>query len=159
MTNLVSKIKGFTLVELILVVALFLTVFGGTAISLSSFLNRSDLDQTTKEVVQMLRQAQGYSMAHYQDSSWGVYLEDTANRLTFFQGSSYAARVPSFDRVTELSTSLDLMSISLIGGGNEIVFTKGKGETTGVGSFVIQEISSGNQKTLTLNAYGQIEIN
>ena len=112
-------VKGFTLVEILIVVAisgilLFLTVPMGVG-----FYRTQQLDATVSEVIQALRRAQLNAMAVESDQTWTVYLEsgqyrledevfDTLDDITFGGLSSV-----TFSKLTGLPTSTGNITLTL----------------------------------------------
>ncbi len=159
--NKINHKQGFTLVELIVVMAIFATISGVVTVSLSNFLAASSLENTVKQLVQNIRKAQSYSMMRVKDDQWGVYFDDNGGgagqSFTFFKGSNYGLDA-SYDDVHELPDNLSFSNISFNGGGNEIVFEKVIGETINTGSIDVLQ-SNGSAYTITINTLGQLEIN
>lgn len=153
------KIKGLTLVDLILTLGLFSLVVGGTTVILSDFLNRSQLQNTSQSIVDHLRRAQGFAMIRYQNSNWGVHFDAAAAQFTLFKGAVFATRDPAFDESENLPDSLTLQSITLNGGGNDVIFNQVLGSTSQNGSLIIREPLANHEITLTINPYGQLEVN
>ena len=76
--------KGFTLVELIIVIAI--TIVLGVAV-VADFTNSgrvSDLRATTQEIASLLRQAQSDSISGKQGKVWGVYFDNTNPGAPFY---------------------------------------------------------------------------
>ncbi|MEN9342033.1 MAG: hypothetical protein RIQ54_289 [Candidatus Parcubacteria bacterium] len=87
--------RGFSLVEILLSLALLALVAGIGAPLFVSFQNRNDLDVASVTLVHAMRRAQLLARAVSQDSDWGVSIGTST--ITLFQGSSYAARVVASD--------------------------------------------------------------
>jgi len=81
--------RGFTFIELVLVIAL-IGILAGLAVPFwRDFFVSNQLSTLTQETVQALRRAQGYAHAGRTNSSWGVYVDDALGQITFFRGSSF----------------------------------------------------------------------
>src|ERR1051326_7784778 len=96
---------GFTLIEILLVLALIVLVVGVTLPLAWGFLQSSDLDISTLTAVQSLRRAQQLAAEGAADSSWGVELEQQT--VTVFSGSSFASRDSNLDEQFNLPESLN----------------------------------------------------
>jgi type II secretory pathway pseudopilin PulG len=91
--------KGFTLVELLVVLGMMIVLGAVVFANLSGKKNNADLTSTTQEVATLLRQAQ--SNAAFQenntqanDVAWGVHFANTTGTITPFYAlftGSYAA--------------------------------------------------------------------
>lgn len=139
---------GFTLLEVILVIAT-ITVLAAIAIPVYSNLQvRNDLDVATNTTLQTLRRAQTLSQAVDGDSSWGVKLQQSD--IILFKGVSYALRDTNFDEADTLNSNVTPTGIS------EIVFSKllGTPNTTG-----ILTLTSSNNETqnITIGSKGFLD--
>lgn len=152
-----SKKAAFTLLEILITLAVMSFVVGGTFVIFSSFITNTYLEDTTQEIVHALRKANTNTAARLYDLRWGVYFDEAALRFTFFAGDSYATRSLQYDEVTNLPTSVTFGPISLNGGGKEVVFIKVVGGTTQYGSLEVRNTNA-QQHTLTINQLGQIEV-
>ncbi len=129
--NKIQNIRGFTLVELIFVIAIFGILFGMGAVALGNFVTNQALVTAKSQLTQNLREARTFSMTQHHDSKWGVYFNTVPepDGLILFQGNSYAGRDSSFDMTTTFHKSVTFSNINLAGGGQEIVFDKRTGQT------------------------------
>ena len=121
MSNVKGKrLKGFTLVELLLVIAIVAILAGVSFPYYSKILFRNSLSISNQAISQSLRRAQLLSQSGQSDSQWGIYAQ--ANSLTLFSGATYATRDSSLDELHNLSEGIVLT------GDTEIVFEKFTGE-------------------------------
>jgi len=148
--------KGFTLVELIFVIAIFAILFGMGAVALGNFVTNQALVIAKDQLVQNLREARTFSMTQHHDSKWGIYLNTASHpdHLVLFQGNSYVGRDSSFDMTTEFHKSVTFSNINLAGGGQEIIFDKRTGQTGDYGS--IQLSAVGENVEISVNGLGII---
>lgn len=153
MKDILHNEKGFTLVELILVIAIIAILAGATVPVLGNFTQRTQIDSTAREVVSALRFAQQKSMANENDSEFGVYFDDANNEFIVFRGSSYGS-FPAEDRVF---TYPDSITISQGFASSEVNFEKLTGETADIGSITISNNVDG-LFTVTTSSLGKIEL-
>ncbi|MFA6307253.1 MAG: type II secretion system protein [Patescibacteria group bacterium] len=141
------KTVGFTLLEMILVIAVIGILSGITLPSYNKFQNSNNLELATMELVQALRRANLLSLASSRDSSWGVFL--SSGQITLFKGSSYLSRDINYDENYNIS---DIIQIS---GLSEVVFAKfsASPQSTGTINF---SINANTNKTITINSRGII---
>ncbi len=111
--------KSFTLVEIILVIAVFGILISFLVPVGLNFYKSQQLEAVTQELIQTLRRAQLKAMSVEMDSSFGVYL--TNDNYTLFKGNSYEDRDTQYDEV------FDLSQIIRISGLSEVVFLKFEG--------------------------------
>ncbi len=92
---------GFSLIEMLLSVALIgaLTVF--SAPIYRSLQVKNDLDISSTTVVETLRRAQSLSQAADGDTKWGVKIQ--SGSIVLFKGTSYAARDSGYDEIFDMS--------------------------------------------------------
>lgn len=147
MSKILNKNKGFTLLEIILVVAL-LTIIS-TIISPIYFSAKgsNDLSNSANAVVSSLRKAQLLSMAVKEDSSWGVKLND--DEIIIFKGDDYLSRDFSRDEIFKINKSINITSL------DEIVFLKFSGRPNLFGDIFLA--NNGKNKILNINSLGVIE--
>lgn len=129
-------LKGFTLLEILLSVALLGLIAGFSAPLYVSFQNRNDLDIATSSTVQNLRRAQMLAQASVDDEAWGVYLQ--TGSVTIFRGTSFAGRNSDFDEVYPISQSIVISKLE------EIIFTKFSGLPTApsVGTITLTNVNN-----------------
>jgi prepilin-type N-terminal cleavage/methylation domain-containing protein len=151
---------GFTLVELLVVVAISLILFGlisinlgqsQTSISLSSVANTL-LSDIKNQQLQAMTGGIGSTSAQ---QPHGLYMQ--AGSYTLFAGSSYSAGDSNNFVVTAPST----VSISTSFSGSTLLFTKGAGEVQSFinGSNTITLTGIGGSKTVTVGRFGALSVN
>ena len=79
-----SNHNGFTLIELLIVIAIFTLIMGFTFANFFSAKQKVDLDNTTKEIVALLREAQSNATYQTQGLNWGVYISNPTSSPGFF---------------------------------------------------------------------------
>lgn len=140
--------RGFTLIELILVIAT-ITVLSAIAIPVYSLLQvKNDLDVVTNTTLQTLRRAQTLSQAVDGDNSWGVKLQ--SSDITLFKGADYASRDTNFDEVYSLSGNVTPTGVT------EVVFSKLLGNPNTTGTLTLTS-SNGEAQSITLNSKGFLD--
>ncbi|MBI5222369.1 MAG: type II secretion system protein [Candidatus Magasanikbacteria bacterium] len=139
--------RGFTLLELLLSIAV-ISVVAGVALPVSrAFQARNDLDIAAASAAQTLRRAQVLAQGMDGDISWGTRVQ--SGSITLFRGASYATRDASFDEVFDVPTTITLSGLT------EVVFSKFTGDPTTTGTFTLT--SSDNEvMNLTINTKGTI---
>lgn len=142
-----SLSKGFSLLEVILVIATIMVLAAITVPVYSGLQVRNDLDVATNTTLQTLRRAQTLSQAVDGDSIWGVKLQQTD--ITLFKGTDYSSRDTNFDEVYTLS-GVSPSGIS------EVVFSKLLGNPSTTGTLTLT--SSNNEiQNITLNSKGFLD--
>ena len=139
--------QGFTLLEVLLSVAVIALIAGlGTPIY-QSFQVRNYLDIVAHSLVGSLRRAQVLSQAVDGDTVWGISVQSGA--VTLFQGSSYVLRDVRFDEVFDVPRSITPSGVS------EIVYEKFTGEPQTSGTVTLTSTTN-ETRTITINEKGTI---
>jgi prepilin-type N-terminal cleavage/methylation domain-containing protein len=139
--------KGFTLIEMLLSVAIIAILAGVSTPVYQMFQNRNDLDIATTTIAQSARRAQLLAQAVAGDTSWGIYVQ--AKSITLFKGAAYLTRDNNFDEVFDLSDSIIPTGMS------ELVFTKFSGFPQATGSFVLTS-KANESRTIAINQKGTL---
>lgn len=100
-----SKHAGFTLVEILLSLALLAGLAGLTLPVYQSFQNRNNLRTSTLSVVDSLRQARSFARANQHDAGWSVRI--TNGEVLLFAGDDYVNRNADYDRPVVLPETLN----------------------------------------------------
>ncbi|HSW77347.1 MAG TPA: type II secretion system protein [Candidatus Chromulinivoraceae bacterium] len=141
------KERGFTVIELLLSVAI-VTMLAGLSLPIYiSFQNRNNLDISTQSIADMLRRAQVYSRSVTGDSPWGVEIQPTV--ATLFKGSSFAGRNTAFDETQPIDNS------TTISGLTEVLFTKFTAAPGTTGTITLSATPV-DTRTITINAKGMV---
>lgn len=140
---------GFTLVEMLIVLALTMLLFGVISTIATNTHPKIQLRAETEVVVQTLRHAQAWTLAQKQDSTWGVYR--TASDITLFVGSSYATRDPLYDQVHLFPSGITTSGLT------EVVFDLLRGTTSNTGNIVLTSTATSESYTISVNANGVID--
>lgn len=146
-TLIKNKKKGFSMLEVLLSIAIVGVLFSISVPLFLSLYQRNDVDISTNIVSQSLRRAQTLSQAVDDDSSWGVKVENLS--IILFKGVTYATRDTAFDETFELSSTITHSGLS------EVVFTKFTGLPQQTGTIVLT-LNSGEIRNITINAKGTI---
>ena len=157
--------QGFTLIELVLVVAIFAILAFTVAPYLSDSLDRRDIDLMTSQMTDALHEAQATVMSGKDNSRFGVHFEST--KFVFFEGSTYSA-ADANNVVHTFSGRVSISAISLSPGGSctvavgvgncDVHFRNHYGSPVETGSVTVIN-NAGQTKTVSINAIGVIAIN
>ncbi|HEU0085640.1 MAG TPA: prepilin-type N-terminal cleavage/methylation domain-containing protein [Candidatus Paceibacterota bacterium] len=142
-----NKKAGFTLIEILLSLALIALMAGMLVPAYHMLQTRNDLDIAAVLTAQTLRRAQTLSRAMDGDSSWGVYVEEES--VTLFKGASYDDRDSDFDEVSNISSALSLS------GTQEFVYAKLSGIPQNTGTLTLT-LNENETRNITINVKGTI---
>jgi prepilin-type N-terminal cleavage/methylation domain-containing protein len=148
--------KGFSLIETLGVLAIILVL---TTVTIQAFIDTQRthaLDKAALTAMSVLEQARAKSVGSYLSSRYGVYF--ATSTITTFNGATYNPN-DSTNNVQELSSYVQMQSLSLNGGGNTVVFGRVTGTTTSYGTVTYAlNSSSTQQKTIRIHQTGIIEL-
>lgn len=138
-----KKKHGFSLIEIMLSIAIIAVLAVGVSMMLNNYKRSIELDYESKSVVSIIRKAQTYSATGKDEKRWGVYFASN-NKIILFrdEGGGYATAI--YKEEYPLSSSVVIGSVSLNGGGNEIIFNGQDGSTAQYGN------ANGNSTAITL---------
>lgn len=155
-----NKSRGFTLLEVIVVVAIVIIIMTTSFTMGASFIVDRTLEAKTHEVAETLKLAQIRSLTRYQNSQWGVLFQQnsppTNDRYILFKGTSYATRDVAYDVIVDLPDFLSFTNIGFGGSGTQVVFAKLTGKTTQAGS-VRLTTTGGDYTTVSVNGMGVVQ--
>ncbi|MFA5644654.1 MAG: type II secretion system protein [Patescibacteria group bacterium] len=143
----ISRKKAFTLMELILVVALIVITSAITAPIYFSAKSGDDLDNSADVLASSIRRAQILSMAVEGDSSWGVKIEN--DNIIIFRGDDYSLRDSNWDESVKINKNI------VFSGLDEIVFHKFYGRPVVEGDIYLK-INDGRTSTVNINSWGTV---
>lgn len=146
--------KAFTLVEVLIVTALFVIIFGMAALYSQASQVRSDLNTQTAIFVSYARLQQSEAAAGKNGSSFGIHLD--ADAYTLFEGDSYNVGNSGNDVIT-LPPTLEIQNILLNGGGSDILFVPPHGETDSWGTLDFYSSALDKTITITLLSLGTLD--
>lgn len=145
--------KGFTLIEILVVVALIALLATAVVVSTVSFRSQIDLNTAAQNILNTLRIARAKTLASESASQYGVYFE--SGQYVLFKGTSY--NPPASDNeFHSLPSGFEIANVS-IGGGNEAIFQRLTGITSQSGSVDVRQISDpAKSKTIVIDPSGEV---
>lgn len=146
--------KGFTIIEIVIVIAILSILSAISMVTFMSFKNTNGINKDSEAVVELLQQARTQTLASQNASVYGVHFGTTS--VTLFTGSTYTAGV-STNEVYKFLSADTVLSVTLTGGGNDVIFSRLTGETTQNGTIVISSTAASITRTVTVYKTGVIE--
>jgi len=139
--------KGFTLQEMLLVIALMAIMAVISVPIYQSFQVKNDVDLVANVVASTARRAQILAQGQSGDSSWGIKF--TSSAVVLFKGATYATRDVNFDENFDVPTTITG------GGTTEFVFAKLTGFPLSTGTMTLTT-STNEVRTVVINSYGTV---
>lgn len=150
--------EGFTFIELLIVIGIVTILASSTIPVYGNFQVASQLNETSAQTVQLLRQAREFSVAGKENSAYGVYFEENSgsnDKVIFYKGDSYATRDVEYDQIIILSNALDMDAVVV---GDDVNFSKGLGTPSAVGVITISAYAL-ESNIIEINDIGMVEEN
>jgi type II secretory pathway pseudopilin PulG len=130
--------RGFTLIEILLVVGIAVGIFAFSAPFGLNFYKTQLVEEARSNIVSALQEARRNAILQKNDSAFGVHI--IKGSYTIFQGSTYASRIRELDQVFTISGDIDIDWPK-----TDVVFAKltGQPSTTGTLSLSYGNIIEG----------------
>lgn len=146
--------RGFTLIEALLVVAIMAVLALAAPALLASRGVRDVLNAEVQKAADTLYEARNSAMTGRGNARQGVHF--TSTTFTLFQGSSFNPADPD-NVVRTMPGSVTASTISISGGGADIIFASSKGIPVQTGSIIFTD-NGNNSRTVSVNAVGMISV-
>jgi len=140
--------RGFTLLELLLSVAIITMLVGLSVPVYESFARNNDLDVATQLMGSALRRAETYARAANYDNAWSVEVQSTT--ITLFQGASFASRNTAYDETVSLPASVTPSGLA------EVQFAKFSAAPNTTGTITFTSTTN-TVRTVAVNAKGMVD--
>ena len=151
--NQKPRIKGFTLIEIIVVLLILGIIVSISATAFERMYRESALKAGGSEVYGALISARSRTLAAQNDTTHGVFVSSTT--VTRFEGSSYS---PSSSTSVSYTFEGGVTATStFITSGTPIIFTRLTGEPNASGTIYVRNNDGTNTTTITISASGLIE--
>ncbi len=144
---------GFSLIEVLLVVAIMGILAALGTSSYFGYLKNVEIDSVSREIVSVLREAQGRAMAGDSGKKWGVHFvngDDDYYEL-FSTATDYSGGTAG--AATYLRPGVEFV-VPSPGGSLDVIFSRISGTTAATSTVVIS--SAGGTATTTVTAIGNI---
>lgn len=147
--------KGFTLLEVLVSMAIIVLVTTMIDSVMSSFGESNKLTEAQSGIIGLLRDARSRTLASEANSNFGVHFENT--KAVLFQGDVYDQAASSNEGYI-LPSSIEINSFVLTGGSSEVIFTRLYGTTTASGTVNLRSMRNNSlTRTVTVNSSGGIK--
>ncbi len=151
---LLKQKKGFTALEILIVIAI-IAIIGGVLLPSFGAMRRDQvLKSAVEDVASALDKARSESLSSRDSSEYGVHFE--TNMAVIFTGVAYTAGASSNQEVA-ISAPASISAITLSGGGSEVYFDRLSGEPNKTGTITITNDSA--SKVITISATGSVSTN
>lgn len=148
--------RGFTLVELLLVISIIGVLVGIGLISYQGFQKRTNLDVEVQRIISVLRSAQSEAISAKEGSNFGVHF--SAETYYLYRGTSWEDPGKEVLETYETHVYIELFDINFVEdvGNDDVVFDKLTGTTPNAGSVWARIIGEASGRQVTVNREGRI---
>lgn len=148
--------KGFTLIEMIIVVSITAILASMAFVSFGRIINYNSIESQAQSVRSHIERARIFTLASKNNSSLGVIFSTSTVRV--FQGTTFVS-ASSSDQVYEVDNNQSIINISFSGGGNTIFFNKITGEPNKTGTVTVTSKSNtDDRRTVVIYQTGVVDI-
>lgn len=138
--------KSFTLIEVLLSVAL-IGAIGSFSMVINQFLQqKNDLDISAIQISERIKDAQKRSTGGIEDSSWGVKV--APGQITLYKGADFAARDQAKDETTIIPGTIAILGL------DDVIFTRPEGSVVNPGTIVLK--INKFEKNISINEQGVV---
>lgn len=143
----IASNRGFTLVEILVAIGIFLLILGiGIIFGIDDY-QRYIFRKERDTVLTTLMKARSRAMNNFDQKSHGVHIE--ADKFTLFRGTDFSTSDPATREVIPGSAAVAKT------GAADVIFKQLSGEPTGAASITLQNGTS--NVTVTINNEGRID--
>lgn len=152
-----SQQKGFTLIEILVVITILVTLSAISVTVFSKFSTSRVLVGSVQTVLSILDEARTLTLASKDGYQYGVHFETA--KVVLFKGTIYSSSDPDND-VMVLHTAVEISNITLTGSGSDVVFSRLTGTTGQNGTVRLSLVSdSTSSSTINIQTTGIAEVN
>lgn len=124
---------GFTLIEFLIAFAVVAILFALAQSAFLQFIRTGALDREARTVVSIVEDARVRTIFSEGDTQYGVHF--STDEVVLFEGTTYSESDP--DNEIQRLRRVTITDISLVGGGNDVVFDRISGATAAFGTTTI----------------------
>ncbi len=152
------KIKncGFSLVEVLVVLAIISIIAVFVIISLGQFSKEKVLEGEADKIIRVLRLAQSKTLASEGKNSFGVHFD--SDKFIFFKGEAFIEGAPD-NEINLLPADLEITEVNFNEGNQSVVFARLTGMTANQGSAKIRMIGDNSKnKVIFVDSSGTVNL-
>jgi len=147
--------KGFTLLEVMIVVAIIMIIAFLSIPAFSRLRSAALLDQAHADSLSALSEARSLTLSSKGGTNYGVHFETT--KVVRFTGTTYATTSAS-NVAYQFDPRVRIRQISLSAAGPDLYFKRLTGEASKTGTVVLEVVADSSRRaTTTISASGIIE--
>lgn len=155
--------KGFSLIELLIVIGLTAVLATSTISVFGNFQLSSQLNDSAGQMVQVMRQAKELSQNGFLNSRYGVYFEKNSgskDRFVLYKGNSFATRDTDQDKEYFMESIIRFSTTTLaheLPDSFEVNFARATGIPSNYGDIILDNLQVSMERRIQINALGFIQ--
>ena len=138
--------KGFTAIEFLIALSILSVLTAIIFTSMSRFRSGKALQAVSEDILSLLDEGRADTLSAKDSYAYGVHFE--SSEITLFRGAAYSSSDPN-NRTVDIDGAVEISSISLAGGGPDVLFHRLTGKTGQSGTITIR-LKSDTSKTKTI---------
>ena len=154
--------RGITLIEIIVIVFILGLISSIVFFNLSAFRDSYALKSNSADIVSLINKARSNTLSSLSSKNYGIHFD--TDKVSLFDGITFNPVNPT-NETLELSSALDISSVVIEGGSNDIIFQRLTGAVTNgtsgtVGTITVTLKSNPlKSKIITISKTGNISLN
>ncbi|MBI5077864.1 MAG: prepilin-type N-terminal cleavage/methylation domain-containing protein [Candidatus Yonathbacteria bacterium] len=152
-----SNFRGFTALEILIVISILGVLLTIIVPSFRSFRQKSILNTETMELLTTINRARLLSVSSKNDQQFGVHFE--SGKVVLFQGTVYYVASTTTNEAHIFDPAVTLSSITVNGGGSDVVFQKVTGATTQNATTTLLVTGTNASTTVLIRLSGAVTAN
>ncbi len=148
--------RGFSLIEIILVIAVMSLISGVILFSFSTLNQNYALEGSAQNAVALFKDARGRTLSAKNNSQYGIHIASTS--LILFPGSIFVSGNPN-NETLNFSQSVAVGTTTLSGAGFDIIFSRLKGTPSQFGTTSVYLVNNSSKyMNIFIRESGLVEI-
>lgn len=148
--------SGMTMIELLVALGILSFLFMMTTKTFQTANSGEALDTNALKVSAELNEARSLTLSSKNADQFGVHFATSS--ITLFEGTSFVSGSAT-NTVSTLNPLVQISSITLSGGGSDVIFQRLTGKTSQSGTITLSLIGSpSSTKTITIYATGIVQM-
>lgn len=149
-----SSGAGYTLIEMLIVIAILGIAVSIVSLNFSASRGRHELNNDTDAVVSLINEARSRTLAGDSGSAYGIHVE--SSKAVLFSGATFAADATGNKEVM-MDSGIEIATIDLAGGAADIFFKKLTGDTDQYGTLVVERTAEpSDHRTISIEKTGLV---
>ena len=156
---MLGKKSGFTLIEILLVMAIVSIVSAVTIGSYRSLVKKTEVDLTANNIIFNLKRTKANALSGVDNMRWGIHFVNSPTNVDYYEifstPTDFADPGVSVEDAVYLPVTVYFTDPSDVAGSKDIIFEKIRGTLSADGSIAISSVDNFS-RSITINQIGNI---